>query len=80
MLAVAIPVLDEEQLQLAASPTTPPEALTAKTTLLPPRTSAEARGHGGHKRRRWWRWGRNGRDQLHVVAARSHPKRQKPGY
>ena len=42
MLAVAIPVLDEEQVQLAASPATPPEALTANTTLLPTATSAEA--------------------------------------
>ena len=41
-LTVAIPVLDEEQVQLADSPATPPEALTAKTTLFPTATEAEA--------------------------------------
>ena len=34
-------MFDEEQVQLAASPATPPEAFTAKTTLLPTATEAE---------------------------------------
>ena len=41
-VTVAIPVFDDAQVQLAASPATPPEALTAKTTLFPTATEAEA--------------------------------------
>ena len=42
LLAVAIPVFDEAQVQLACAPAAPPEALTAKTTLFPTATVAEA--------------------------------------
>ena len=42
-----------EQVQLAASPATPPEAFTAKTTLLPTATEAEAGAIVAVDR---WRW------------------------
>ena len=79
-VTVAIPVFDEAQVQLAASPATPPEAFTAKTTLLPTATEAEAGAIVAVDRRGRRRRLRRGLDDLHVVPARGHPQRQQPGH
>ena len=79
-VTVAMPVFDEAQVQLAASPATPPEALTANTTLFPTATEAEAGAIVAVDRRRRRRRLRRGLDDLYIVAARGRPQRQQPGH